>query len=1136
MRRGVSQHYVLCSLRLLFKLKIIRLNNSVFTKTIAYIFLLFSIAFCACKTKPVAQKTLFTLMDSTGVLFTNTVRDTTDLNILNYRNFYNGGGAAIGDLNNDGLADIFFTANQTANKLYLNKGAFTFDDISEKAGFGNKKQWSTGVVLADINNDGWLDIYVSNAGNMNDSNLRRNQLFINNHNLTFTDSAAAYGLDDAGYTTQVSFFDFDLDGDLDCFMVNNSPISPNSLNLANYRDVPDDSLHLAAQWKGGGDHLYRNDNGHYAEISKQAGIHGSIISFGLGVTVGDVNGDGYPDVYVSNDYFERDYLYINQKNGTFKDEAEEWLQHTSLASMGADFGDINNDGYPDIFTTDMLPAEDFRKKTTLAFEDINMYRLKQKNGFYHQFFQNTLQLNNGNGKFADIANYAGVPATDWSWGGIMFDADNDGYTDLYVCNGIYHDLINQDFLDFTANDIMQEMTATGRKAELHTIINKMPSIHVLNKAYKNGGNLSFTDVGEAWGFTQPSFSNGAAYGDLDNDGDLDLIVNNVNQPAYIYRNNAQQYHQQNYLSISLQGSSHNRFAIGSTIKVYQGGQVLTREVIPSRGFQSSVDYKVIIGLGKTTQVDSMVVYWPDRSSSVYIHPRLNSTHAINEMQAQKRRPVSVKQTATDPMFTQLPTAFEKHEEDDYVDFFYERNVPAMVSGEGPKAATGDVNADGLEDVYIGGTASKPGQLYLQKGDGKFIQKDQPAFKAFTGFEDVAVLLFDSDQDKDLDLLICPGGNNMPPGSPQLQLRMFTNDGKGNFILDGAAFPANNANISVACAYDFDTDGDLDLFIGGRSVIREYGLTPASCLFVNDGHGHFSNIAKIRNPDISNIGMVTGAAWADVWGDAKKELVIVGEWMAPRIFSFQKDHFTEVKTNINHLYGWWQTVAVADVNGDGRQDLLMGNMGENFCLHPNEANPVKLWVADFDQNGTNDKVLTSTIEGKDKPVFLKHDLEESMPFLKKQNLRHQVYAGKTVQELMPPETLGKAIVKQFNYAASCVAINKGNGQFAIQKFPVTVQLSCVNAICTTDLNRDGFIDVLLGGNNFNFLPQLERLDAGMGDVLMNDGKGNFKRVEAKASGITLRGQVKDIVALGKNKSYLFLQNNAYPVLYKLNKKK
>ena len=450
-----------------------------------------------------------------------------------------------------------------------------------------------------------------------------------------------------GYTTQVSFFDYDLDGDLDCFIINNSPISPNSLNYANQRDLPDADWPVAPVWKGGGDHLLRNDNGHFTDVTKQAGIHGSLISFGLGVTVGDVNDDGYPDVYVSNDYFERDYLYINQKNGTFKDELEQCMQHTSLASMGADFGDINNDGYADIFTTDMLPGDDYRMKTTLTFEDINVYRLKQQNGFYHQYFQNTLQLNNKNGRFADIANYSGVSATDWSWGGLMFDADNDGLLDLYVCNGIYHDLINQDFLDFSANDIMNKMIATGKKEDLEVIIDKMPSIHVLNKVYQNKGDLSFKDVGLSWGFTQPSFSNGAAYGDLDNDGDLDMVVNNVNQAAFIYKNNSREQNQNNYIAVSLQGTDKNKFAIGSKIKIYQGNQVLNREVIPSRGFQSSMDYKIVVGLGKIKMVDSMIIQWPDLSYSKYINPDINKVYRLNEIEEKKYPMPSLK----DPLET-----------------------------------------------------------------------------------------------------------------------------------------------------------------------------------------------------------------------------------------------------------------------------------------------------------------------------------------------------------------------------------------------------------------------------------------------------------------------------------------------------
>ncbi len=1091
----------------------------------------------SCRQKT-AEKTLFSLMDSTGVHFVNTVHDTKELNILNYRNFYNGGGVGIGDINNDGLADVFFTANQGSNKLYLNQGNFKFEDISDKAGFREKKQWSTGVVMADINNDGWLDIYVCNAGSMDDSSLRRNQLFINNHDLTFTESAAQYGLDDAGYTTQVSFFDYDLDGDLDCFIINNSPISPTSLNFANQRDLPDADWAVAPTWKGGGDHLLRNDNGHFTDVTKQAGIHGSLISFGLGVTVGDVNDDGYPDVYVSNDYYERDYLYINQKNGTFKDDLEQCMQHTSLASMGADFGDINNDGYADIFTTDMLPGDDYRMKTTLTFEDINVNRLRQQKGFYHQYFQNTLQLNNKNGRFADIANYTGVSATDWSWGGLMFDADNDGLLDLYVCNGIYHDLINQDFLDFSANDIMNKMIATGKKEDMQVIIDKMPSIHVLNKVYRNKGDLSFKDIGLSWGFNQASFSNGAAYGDLDNDGDMDIVVNNVNQPAFVYRNNSRELNQNNYIGISLAGTDKNKFAVGSKIKIYEGDQVLNREVIPSRGFQSSMDYKIVVGLGKAKQIDSMIVKWPDLSYSKYIHPAINKVYKLKESE-EKKYPVPALKipVETNTMFTQVKNNFEKHTEDDYVDFFYERNIPRMLSREGPKAAVGDVNGDGLEDVFIGGTAGHPGQLYLQKEDGQFIKKDEKALDQFVDFEDIAVLLFDCDKDGDLDLLICPGGNNVPVNSRQLQLRLFKNDGKGNFELDPNAFPVNNANISVAAAYDFDNDGDLDLFVGGRSVPSEYGLDPSSYLFVNDGSGHFADIAKNKNPDIADIGMVTGATWTDVTGDAQKELIIVGEWMAPRIFSFDKDHFKEIKTNINDLFGWWQTITTADINNDGKTDLVLGNIGENFYLRPDSTHPVKLWVNDFDQNGIIDKILTYTVDGKDKPVFLKHDLEDAMPFLKKNNLKHAEYATKSVQELIPAEALNKALVKQFDHSSSCIAINKGDGQFIVEKLPPMIQLSSVNAIHCMDINNDGKVDIISGGNQFDFIPQLERLDASMGDALLNTGDGNFKWMEPNRTGLNLSGQLRDIEEIHiRGEDYLlFLQNDEYPVLYRVKDK-
>ena len=1074
---------------------------------------------------------LFQSMENTGIVFNNKVKDSDSINIINYRNFYNGGGVAIGDINNDGLADVFFTANQGSNKLFLNKGNFKFEDISEKAGFKDKLQFSTGVVLVDINNDGWLDIYVCNAGNMNSPELRKNQLWINNHDLTFTERAEEYGLADMGYTTQASFFDYDMDGDLDCFIINNSPIPVNSLGYPHQRDLPANKWQVPDNLKGGGDHLYRNDNGHFVEVTQQAGIHGSLMSFGLGVTVGDVNGDHYPDIYVSNDFFERDYLYINQKNGTFKDELDDRISHTSYASMGADLGDINNDGFPDIFTTDMLPADDYRLKTTLSFDDIDQYRLKERNDFHHQFLQNTLQLNNTHGKFTDIANYSGVNASEWSWGALMFDADNDGFNDLYVCNGIYRDLTNQDFLDFDANTIREKMIVTGKK-DLTELVNKIPSIAVPNKMFRNLGNLKFADQSAAWGFTQNSFSNGAAYGDLDNDGDLDLVVNNVNQPALIFKNNSREINHNNYIGVFLKGKDKNRFAVGSKIVVYEGDQKLSREVIPSRGFQSSVDYKQIIGLGKRKSVDSMIIYWPDLTFTKIIRPAINKVHFIS--QPEKGEKIHLMEVLKkNPLLVQVKTNFDKHQQPDYVDFYAERAIPEMLSHQGPKATVADVNGDGLADVFIGGTAEHPGQLYLQTNNG-FVKKDIPDMKQFAGFEDAAVLFFDADGDGDMDLFIGAGGNNIVPGSRELQHRLFINDGKGNFKISYSAFPLNQDNTGAVIAYDFNKDGYLDLFVGASSVSKEYGITPHSHIYINNKKGGFTEMPENRVSGINGIGMVKGAVMCDVDGDKEKELVIVGEWMSPRIFKFKKDHFIELNSDLNKLHGWWQTVAAVDVNGDGKEDLILGNIGENFNLHPNAQNPLKLWCGDFDDNGRLDKIMSKTVDGKDKPVFMKRDVQEELPTLKKQNLRHSEYAKKTIPELFTPEQLKKTLVKQINYSSSIIAINLGNGKFTIKPLPPMVQLSCVNTIVGIDLNQDGFKDLIVGGNEFNFQPQLGRLDANRGQILINDGKGNFKLLDSEASGLELKGMVRDIVAIPSKRTlnFLFLQNDEVPVLYQL----
>jgi hypothetical protein len=1117
--------------------------TSIFRTITASMLLLTGMLSCTHQSQPPTPP-LFTLQTNTGIDFTNTVVDNQQDNILANRNFYNGGGVAIGDINNDGLPDILLTSNMGANKLYLNKGHFHFEDITATAGLRQDSMWSTGVTFVDINGDGWLDIYICSSGHMNTGH-RKNQLYINNHDNTFTEEAARYGLDISAYTTQVSFFDYDGDGDLDCFMINNSPLPITTLNDSGKRNLPDAEWPVAPNLKGGGDHLFRNDNGHFTEVTRQAGIHGSLMSFGLGVSVGDINGDGYPDIYVSNDSYERDYLYINQRNGTFKDELEDRMGHISFSSMGADLADINNDGCLDIFTTDMLPENDSRLKTLGEFDDIDLFNNKLRAGLYRQYTKNCLQLNNRNGQFLEIADYSGVSATDWSWGALMFDMDNDGYNDIFVCNGVNREITNLDFREYLDNDVLQNMIRTGQKEDIGSILNNVPAGPQLHKAYKNLGDLHFTDIGQSWGFVQPSSANGAAYGDLDNDGDLDLVINNVNGLAFVYRNESRELNHNHYIGIFLKGQSPNTFAIGSKIAVYKNSQIFYREVIPSRGFQSSTDYRQIIGLGLLTEIDSMVITWPDRSTTTIAHPAIDTVHIISRSGQPATSPaVAIKPAeagagagAPPTLLHPVNSNFDKHEETNNIDFNYEHNLPKMLSREGPKAAIGDIDGDGLEDIYIGGTVGHPGQIYRQTQPGIFTKKPEPAFDPFSDFEDEAVLFFDADNDGDLDLLITPGGNAHPPFSRQMQFRLFKNDGKGNFTLDANAFPMNKdgMNTAVAVTGDFNHDGYPDLFIGGRSQPREYGSSPRSFLYLNDGKGHFTDIAATKNPDIARIGMVTSAAWADVTGDTAKELIITGEWMAPRIFSWQDDHFEEVKTNLSDRLGWWQSLAIADVNGDGKMDLILGNIGENFYLRPDSVDPVKLWLNDFDQHGTVDNILTRTVNGKDVPVFLKNELELLLPSLKKKGLHHSDYAKLTIQDLLPSDVLSHAVVKEFNEPSSIIAINKGNGQFSIQKLPVMVQLSSVNAIQCTDINGDGFPDLVLGGNEFGFLPQFGRLDASFGHVLLNDGKGGFTWIDPRRSGLQLPGQIRDIGKITDSDQtyFLFLRNDDTPALYLMN---
>jgi len=1091
-----------------------------------------------------AKDALFELLpgEKTGIRFVNTVENTEDFNIFSYRNFYNGGGVALGDVNNDGLTDVFLTSNMGDNQLYLNKGNFQFENITEKAGVAGKKSWSTGVVLVDINADGLLDIYVCNAGYSPDE-TPENELFINQGNQNgvpvFVEKAAEYGLNEDGYTTHAAFFDYDADGDLDCYILNNSFMPVNTLNYSNNRELYAKDWPVRDFLKGGGDKLLRNDGGKFTDVTRQAGIFGSLIGFGLGVTVGDVNGDARPDLYISNDFYERDYLYINQGNGTFKEEIEQWMQHLSHASMGADMADINNDGFPEIFTTEMLPDDEMRLKTTTLFENYNIYQLKQERGFYHQYMQNCLQLNNKDKTFSEIAYYAGTGASDWSWGALLCDLDNDGYRDIYLCNGIYKDVIDQDFIDFFADEIVQKMALTGKKEQIKEVLNKMPSNPILNKVFRNTGpSLKFEDKGTSWGFTTPSFSNGAAYGDLDNDGDLDLVVNNVNMESFVYRNRSAQMLQNHHLSVLLKGKGQNTFAVGAKTSVYRGGEQLNFELNPSRGFQSSIDYKTVFGLGANDKIDSLVVIWPDKMKSVVIHPPADTLLTLSWASAEGHyiaNPYNPAAGAAQKMVQEMPCSMEPHREDGFVDFYQEGLSYRMLSHEGPKSAIADVNGDGLDDVFIGGAKGQGGQLYLQTTADAFTRHDRATFDRDSTYEDTAVTFFDADGDRDADLFVGSGGNSML-NMRFLESRLYLNDGKGRFTRSEQALPLSSFNTAVVVPVDVDADGDYDLFVGNRSVPGQYGVPPRHFLLENDGKGKFRDITRANAPDFAQLGMVTDATLVNVMGDAAPELVVTGEWASPAIFAIQNGKLTLVKSNLAQYSGWWQAVKADDVDGDGDQDLVLGNRGDNFYFTGTAEHPAKLWVLDFDQNGTVEKILTRQIGGRDLPIAMKKELTGQLPALKKSVLRHAEYAKKSIQDLFPADVLDKAAMLQGNYFQSAVALNEGNGQFKMLPFPKEVQFSCVCAIWCGDLNADGKNDLLLAGNDAGFMPQFSRLDASFGHTLLNTGNGQYERVEPRQSGFFVRGDVRSLAALtAKGKKYaLVTVNNGAPKLVAVRK--